>query len=70
MRRAVVALLNTAVLVFLGLALGAALCGAYLVWDLPGLAWAAVPCAVIAAGVCWWLGMLAEGVAAGEERRR
>jgi len=60
-RRVIVAVLNTAALVLIGLALAAVLCGAWLTWGTIGAVWAAVPCAVIAAALAFWLGVLAEG---------
>lgn len=70
MRRAFVALANTLALAFIGVAWAAVLAAAYLTWGWTGFAWAAVPCAVIAAVCCVWLGLLAERVAAGEDQRR
>ena len=61
MRRIVVAVLNTVALCLVGLAVAAALAGAWLTWGAVGVAWAAVPCAVIAAALAVWLAMLAEG---------
>jgi ABC-type multidrug transport system permease subunit len=69
MRRLVLALLNTLAVVFVGLGWAAVLTASYLTWSWTGVAWAAVPCAVIAAICCVWLGLLAEGVAGEDERR-